>query len=201
MKPKKAWTIRPLNHVLLDHHECGSLVLQFYPLHLHFAFISISSSSAPFHIISMLCGLCNQISSSAHSGVVQGHIEVLLGSLGQWHDDKRSVRPKSSDKSREVFLEGDLVTRSLWGLSHTGSPKEETRLLGRLCVELAKGKRDTWVGLYTSPMGAFLSERTIVRWTRKVPRLLYVEGLEKGDTIKRSIIRSDCPLKEEMLEI
>ena len=35
--------------------------------------------------------------------------------------------------------------------------EEETRLLGSWCVELAKGQRDTWAGLYTSPMGAFLS--------------------------------------------
>ena len=60
-----------------------------------------------------LCGLHNQISSSAHSGVVQGHVEFLLVSLEQWHNDERSVRPKSSDKSREVFLEGDLMMRSL----------------------------------------------------------------------------------------
>ena len=45
----------------------------------------------------------------------------------------------------------------------SGSPREETRLLGKLCIELAKGKGNTWVGLYTSPMGAFLSERTIQR--------------------------------------
>ena len=57
------------------------------------------------------------------------------------------------------------------------------------------------MGLYTSPMGAFLSERTIWRQTRKVPRLQYVEGLEYNDTIKRSIIRSDCPLKEKKSEI
>ena len=36
-----------------------------------------------------------------------------MGTLGQWHIDERSVRPKSSGKSREVFLEGDLVIRSL----------------------------------------------------------------------------------------
>ena len=56
----------------------------------------------------LLCGLCNLISSSTHSSVVQGHIEFL-----------------------RVFLEGDLVMRSLWGLSHTGSPRVETRLLSR----------------------------------------------------------------------
>ena len=44
-------------------------------------------------------------------------------------------------------------------------------------------------------MGAFLSERTIVRWTRKVPRLLQVEGSEKDDTIKRSIIKVIVCLK------
>ena len=79
----------------------------------------------------LLHGLRNQISSSTHSGVVRGHIEFLLVSLGWWCDDERLVRPKSSDKSKEVFLEGDLVMRSLWGLCHTGSPREETRLLRR----------------------------------------------------------------------
>ena len=42
-----------------------------------------------------------------------------------------------------------------------GVQERETRLLSRLCIELAKERRNTWVGLYTSPMGAFLSERTI----------------------------------------
>ena len=61
-------------------------------------------------------------------------------------------------------MKGDhIVVRSWWRLETSGSPRAETRLLSRLCIELAKGKRDTWVGLYTSPMGAFLSERTIVR--------------------------------------
>ena len=63
----------------------------------------------------MLCSLHNQISSSAHSGVVQGHVEFLLVSLGWWCEDKRSVRPKSNDKSKEVFLEGDLVIVIVWG--------------------------------------------------------------------------------------
>ena len=57
------------------------------------------------------------------------------------------------------------------------------------------------MGLYTSPMGAFLSERTIERQTRKVPKLLLVEGWKRDDTIRRSIIRSDCPLKGERSEI
>ena len=56
----------------------------------------------------LLHSLHNLISSSAHSSVVRGHVEFLL-----------------------VFLESDLVMRSLWGLSHTGSPREETRLLSR----------------------------------------------------------------------
>ena len=41
-------------------------------------------------LVLLLCGLCNLISSSAHSGAVQRHIEFL-----------------------SVFLEGNLVTRSL----------------------------------------------------------------------------------------
>ena len=74
-----------------------------------------------FHIrTKVLRGLCNLISSSAHSSVVQGHVEFLL-----------------------VFLEADLVMRSLWGLSHTGSPREETRLLCRWSTELAKGQMVT----------------------------------------------------------
>ena len=58
------------------------------------------------HIV--LHGLHNLISSSAHSSVVRGHIEFL-----------------------GVCLEGNLVMRSWWDLSHTGSPREETRLLCR----------------------------------------------------------------------
>ena len=58
------------------------------------------------------------------------------------------------------------------GLETSGSLRERTRLLGSLYIELAKGQRDTWAGLYTSPLGAFLSERTIMRQTRKVPKLL-----------------------------
>ena len=64
---------------------------------------------------SLLCRLCNQISSSTHSSVVRGHIEF----------------PR-------VFLEGNLVMRSWWDLSHTGSPREETRLLCSLSIELAR---------------------------------------------------------------
>ena len=61
-------------------------------------------------------------------------------------------------------MEGDhVIVGSWWGLGTSGSPREETRLLCRLCVELAKERGNTWVGLYTSPMGAFLSERTIWR--------------------------------------
>ena len=60
----------------------------------------------------LLRGLHNLISSSVHSGVVQGHVEFLSAFLGQWYNDERLVRPKSSDKSKEVFLEGDLVIRS-----------------------------------------------------------------------------------------
>ena len=70
----------------------------------------------------------------------------------------------SGCQRRLLLLEGNhIIVGSQWGLGTSGSPREETRLLGRLCVELAKGKRDTWAGLYTSPMSAFLSERTIGR--------------------------------------
>ena len=74
--------------------------------------------------------IVKDLSSSAHSGVVQGHVEVQQA-LGWWCEDERLVRPKSSEKSREVFLEGNLATRSWLGLSHSGSPREETRLLCR----------------------------------------------------------------------
>ena len=73
-------------------------------------------------LVLLLCGLHNQISSSAHSSVVWGHVEFL-----------------------SVFLEGNLVTKSWWGLSHMGSPREETRLLGRWCVELAQ-EREKYMG-------------------------------------------------------
>ena len=42
----------------------------------------------------LLRGLCNPISSSAHSSVVQGHVELqTLGS--STNDNKKSVRLKS----------------------------------------------------------------------------------------------------------
>ena len=54
-------------------------------------------------------------------------------------------------------MDGDHNVNESQGRLETGeSPREETRLLCRLCIELAKGQRDTWVGLYTSPMGVFL---------------------------------------------
>ena len=73
------------------------------------------------------------------------------------------------------------------GLETSESSRGETRLLGSWCVELAKGQRNTSAGLYTSPMGAFLSERTIVRRTRKVPMLLRMEVLEYDHTIRRGM--------------
>ena len=57
------------------------------------------------------------------------------------------------------------------------------------------------MSLYTSPIGAFLSERTIGGRTRKVPMLAISGRVENDDTIKRSIVRSDCPLKGEISEI
>ena len=82
-----------------------------------------------------------------------------------------TVRTMSIDETQVEQL--SKKTAALGGQTHhcqksmrtetSGSPREETRLLGSLCIELAKGQRDTWAGLYTSPMGAFLSERTIVR--------------------------------------
>ena len=44
-----------------------------------------------------------------------------------------------------------------------------------------------WAGLYTSPLGTFLSKRTIVGHTRKVPERLNMEGRENDYAIKRSI--------------
>ena len=55
------------------------------------------------------------------------------------------------------------LSDSRQGLETSESSRGETRLLGSWCVELAKGQRNTWAGLYTSPMGAFLSERTMAR--------------------------------------
>ena len=39
--------------------------------------------------------------------------------------------------------------------------KGKTRLLCRWCAELAREHRHTWAGLYTSPMGTFLNEKTM----------------------------------------
>ena len=75
------------------------------------------------------------------------------------------VRLKLSSCQRRLLLtEGNhVVIESQGQLETSESPREETRLLGSLCIELAKGQKNTWAGLYTSPMGAFLSERTIGR--------------------------------------
>ena len=44
----------------------------------------------------------------------------------------------SSCQRRLLLLEGNhIIVGSQWGLGTSGSPREETRLLGRLCVELA----------------------------------------------------------------
>ena len=56
--------------------------------------ISSTSQSSPHCYQIVLRSLCNQISSSAHSSVVQGHVEFLtLGSSTS--DDEKSVRLKS----------------------------------------------------------------------------------------------------------
>ena len=52
--------------------------------------------------------IIKDLSSSAHSSVVWEHIEVQRA-LGWWCEDERLVRPKLSDKSRGISLEGDLV--------------------------------------------------------------------------------------------
>ena len=57
------------------------------------------------------------------------------------------------------------------------------------------------MGLYTSPMGAFLSERTIVRRTRKVSMLLRVEVSEYDHTIRRGMGKGYCLLKGETSDI
>ena len=82
--------------------KCCRHIISPGPYLLIFDVITLCPSSYVLH------SLPNLISSSTHSSVVRGHIEFLL-----------------------AFLEGDLVMRSLWGLSHTGSPREETRLLSR----------------------------------------------------------------------
>ena len=43
------------------------------------------------------------------------------------------------------------------------------------------------MGLYTSPIGAFLSERTIGEQTRKVPMLAISGKMENDHAIKRSM--------------
>ena len=56
----------------------------------------------------MLCGLHNQISSSAHSSVVQGHVEFLRLLEGQqWAKAHRSWAPT-------VTKRGGCVLRSPW---------------------------------------------------------------------------------------
>ena len=57
------------------------------------------------------------------------------------------------------------------------------------------------MGLYTSPMGAFLSERTMRSQTRKVPILLYVDSGKNDHTIIGSMVKWYCPLKRETYEI
>ena len=50
-------------------------------------------------------------------------------------------------------------------------------------------------------MGAFLSERTIARQTRKVPMLLRVEVSEYNHTIRRGMGKGYCLLKGETSDI
>ena len=78
---------------------------------------SWTTSSFPCQISTTKCyvGCIIKSPTSTHSSEVRGHIEVLLVSLGWQHE-----------------------TRSLWGLSWALSPREETRLLCRWCIELAK---------------------------------------------------------------
>ena len=91
-------------------------------------------------------------------------------------------------KRAATLLEVDHeVIRQSVGTGDKWESKRETRLLGSWCIELAKGQRDTWAGLYTSPMSAFLNERTIVKQTRKVPWLLRVKVLEYDHTIRRGM--------------
>ena len=53
------------------------------------------------------------------------------------------------------------------------------------------------MGLYTSPISAFLSERTIGSRTRKVLMLAISGRVENDNTIKRSVVRSYCLLRKE----
>ena len=59
------------------------------------------------------------------------------------------MRLKSSSyQRRDAVLGGQPHCRQkLAGTETSGSPREETRLLCSLCVELAKGQRDSWAGL------------------------------------------------------
>ena len=182
-------------------------------------FFLLSISPLTHHCLLLLHGLCNLISSSAHSSVVQGHIELLRvswrvtvskglqvlsfnsyqeGRLAfLWSSWRVTVSEGLQVLSFNSYQEGLPLWRmtarvtslgetlveqlskkaadlggwphhSWWGLGTSGSPRWETRLLGRLYVELAKDRGNTWVGLYTSPQGTFLSERTIGEWIRKV---------------------------------
>ena len=79
---------------------------------------STSSRDIMEELVLVLHRLCNQISSSTYSSVVQGHVEVLGA---PW---------------------GDLtMMRSQLDSSQARSPREETRLLGSLCIECY-----TWPG-------------------------------------------------------
>ena len=177
----------------------GAILLHLtVPSHSHSFMCGIGSIFTPIlcKTLKLLCRLHNQISSSSHSSVVQGHIEFLgapwratvseglqvLSSncyrkglllrrvLREW---QVLVRLKSSScQRRAAALQGQ--PRIHWksvGTETSGSSREGTRLQGSWCIELAKGQRNAWMGLYTSPMCAFLGERTMEKRTRKVPRL------------------------------
>ena len=64
---------------------------------------------------------------------------------GQLQRQQVLVRLKSSSYQRRLLLlEVDhVICQKSVGLKTSGSPREETRLLCRLCVELTKDKRDT----------------------------------------------------------
>ena len=67
------------------------------------------------------------------------------------------MRLKSSSCQRRAAALGGQphCHQKLAGTETSGSPREETRLLCRLCIELEKGQRDTWAGLYTSCYDSF----------------------------------------------
>ena len=72
---------------------------------------SLLDNSGPAYY-TLLCGLCNQIPSSAHSSVVRGHVEFLRASL-KGDSKQRPTGPELLLLSRSGFLQRGVTAKAM----------------------------------------------------------------------------------------